>query len=98
MTSFPAANLSLADIGLLKKGYKADIVVFDPSTIIDHATYDDPAQLATGVEDVIINGGFALQDGKPTGAHTGRVVHGRAWTGRKGGGCKAKAADWAWVK
>ena len=98
LTSFPAANLSLADIGLLKKGYKADIVVFDPSTIIDHATYDNPAQLATGVEDVIINGGFALQDGKPTGAHTGRVVHGRAWTGRKGGGCKAKAADWAWVK
>jgi N-acyl-D-amino-acid deacylase len=98
LTGFPAANLSIADRGLLKKGYKADIVVFDPDTIIDHATYDNPAQLATGVEDVIVNGGFAYRDGKATGAHTGRVVHGRAWTGSKGGGCKASAKDWSWSK
>jgi len=98
LSGFPAANLSLTDRGLLKKGYKADIVVFDPNTIIDHATYDNPAQLATGVEDVIVNGGFAFKDGQATGAHTGRIVHGRAWTGNKGGGCKAKASDWSWSK
>ena len=98
LSGFPAANLSLTDRGLLKKGYKADIVVFDPNTIIDHATYDNPAQLATGVEDVIVNGGFAFKDGQATGAHTGRIVHGRAWTGNKGGGCKASAADWSWSK
>jgi N-acyl-D-amino-acid deacylase len=98
LSGFPAATLSLKDRGLLKKGYKADIVVFNPDTIIDHATYDNPAQLATGVEDVIVNGGFAVRDGKATGAHTGRIVHGRAWTGNKGGGCKASAADWPWSK
>lgn len=98
LSGFPAANLSIPDRGLLKKGYKADIVVFDPKTIIDHATYDNPAQLATGVEDVIVNGGFAFKDGKATGAHTGVIVHGRAWTGHKGGGCKASAADWSWSK
>ena len=98
LTSFPAENLSLTDRGWLKKGYMADIVVFDPATIIDHATYDKPAQLATGVEQVLVNGGFAVRDGKPTGAHTGRFVHGRAWTGQKGGGCRAAASDWTWVK
>ena len=46
-----------------------------------HATYADPHQLATGVDDVLVNGGFAFRDGKPTGAHTGRFVRGRAWTG-----------------
>ena len=98
LTGFPAANLSIPDRGLLKKGYKADIVVFDPDTIIDHATYDNPAQLATGVEDVIVNGGFAFKDGMATGAHTGVIVHGRAWTGNKGGGCKASAKEWSWSK
>lgn len=98
LSGFPAANLSIPDRGLLKKGYKADIVVFDPKTIIDHATYDNPAQLATGVEDVIVNGGFAFKDGQATGAHTGVIVHGRAWTGNKGGGCKASPADWSWSK
>jgi N-acyl-D-amino-acid deacylase len=98
LTSFPAGNLSIPDRGLLKKGYKADIVVFDAGTIIDQATYDNPDQLATGVEDVIVNGGFAFKDGKATGAHTGVVVHGRAWTGAKGGGCKASAKDWTWSK
>lgn len=98
LTSLPADNLSLQDRGRLKPGYMADIVVFDPATVADHATYDNPAQLATGIEDVLINGGFAMRDGKPTGAHTGRVVHGRAWTGNKGGGCKASARDWSWSK
>jgi N-acyl-D-amino-acid deacylase len=98
LTSFPAQNLALKDRGALKVGYYADVVVFDPKTIADHATYDKPAQLATGVEDVLVNGGFALKDGKATGAPTGRFVHGRAWTGAKGGGCRAKASDWSWAK
>ncbi len=94
LTSLPADNLSLADRGRLKTGYFADVVVFDPATIDDHATYDAPAQLATGVEQVIVNGRFALRDGLATGASTGRVVHGRAWTGVKSGGCRRSAADW----
>jgi N-acyl-D-amino-acid deacylase len=98
LTSLPAQNLSLKDRGLLKVGDYADVVVFDPNTVADHATYDKPAQLATGVEDVLVNGGFALKDGKATAALTGRVVHGRAWTGYPDGGCRAKASDWTWSK
>ncbi len=98
LSAFPAETLSLTDRGRLKTGYFADIVVFDPNTIADHATYDDPNQLATGVEDVIVNGGFAIKDGRATKAPTGRVVRGRAWTGAAGGGCKAKASDWSWSR
>lgn len=98
LSSLPAANLSLKDRGSLKPGYYADVVVFDPATIADHATYAKPHQLSTGVEDVIVNGGFAIRDGKATGAATGRVVRGRAWTGAPGGGCRASAADWTWSR
>ncbi|MEO7026216.1 MAG: D-aminoacylase [Caulobacteraceae bacterium] len=98
LTSLPAGNLSLAERGALKSGYFADLVVFDPATIQDHATYDRPHQLSTGVRDVIVNGAFAWRDGQPTGAHTGRVVRGRAWTGAPGGGCRASPADWTWAK
>ena len=94
----PAENLAIKDRGHLKPGYFADVVVFDPATIADHATYDNPAQMATGVDDVLVNGGFAFKDGKATGAHTGRFVHGRAWTGEKGGGCRKSAVDWTWAK
>jgi N-acyl-D-amino-acid deacylase len=98
LTSLPAQNLSLQDRGLLKAGYYADIVVFDPNTIADRASYAKPHQLAVGVEDVLVNGGFAFKDSKATGAPTGRFVHGRAWTGAKGGGCRAAASDWTWSK
>ncbi|MGI9168883.1 MAG: N-acyl-D-amino-acid deacylase family protein [Caulobacteraceae bacterium] len=98
LTSLPAANLSLADRGALKSGSFADLVVFDPATIADHATYERPHQLSTGVRDVIVNGAFAYENGRPTGAHTGRVVRARAWTGAPGGGCRASAADWTWAK
>jgi N-acyl-D-amino-acid deacylase len=97
LTKLPAQNLSLTDRGQLKVGYFADVVVFDPNTIADHATYENPDQLATGVEHVLINGGFALKDGVATRAPTGRVVRGRAWTGFPGGGCRATAADWRWA-
>jgi N-acyl-D-amino-acid deacylase len=96
LTAFPAHNLSLPDRGLLKAGYFADIVVFDPNTIADRATYAQPHQLAVGVEDVLVNGGFALRGGKSTGASTGRFVHGRAWLGAPSGGCRAAPSDWSW--
>ena len=70
-------------------GYYADVVVFDPATIQDHATFEKPDQLATGVEDVFVNGVQVLKDGKHTGAKPGRVVRGPGWTGWPGGGaCK----------
>jgi N-acyl-D-amino-acid deacylase len=97
LTALPAANLSLPDRGSLKAGYFADVVVFDPATIQDHATYLDPSQLATGVRTVVVNGGLALDEGKATGAHTGRVVRGRAWTGWKNGGCRSSSGDWKWA-
>ena len=103
LSGFPAQNLSLSDRGLLEAGYYADIVVFDPNTIVDRATYAHPHQLAVGVEDVLVNGAFAFKDGKPTGAHTGRFVHGRAWLRAAApayarGGCRAAPSDWSWGK
>jgi N-acyl-D-amino-acid deacylase len=97
MTGLPAANLSLTNRGILKEGYFADVVVFDPATIQDHSTYEKPHQLATGVSDVLVNGQLALSDGKATGAHSGRFVRGRAWSGEKGGGCRSSAKDWKWT-
>jgi N-acyl-D-amino-acid deacylase len=97
LTALPAANLSLKHRGLLKPGYFADIVVFDPNKIQDHSTYVKPHQLASGVNDVMVNGRFALSDGVATGAHSGQFVRGRAWTGSKGGGCRASAKDWTWA-
>ncbi|HYL02972.1 MAG TPA: D-aminoacylase [Steroidobacteraceae bacterium] len=96
LTALPAATLSLKDRGILKAGDFADVVVFDPATIQDHATYEHPQQLATGVLDVWVNGVEALRDGVATGAASGRAVRGRAWTGAPGGGCRARAADWTW--
>ncbi|HWX34820.1 MAG TPA: D-aminoacylase [Steroidobacteraceae bacterium] len=98
MTSLPADNLSLKDRGRLRPGAFADVVVFDPNSIQDHATFANSHQLSTGVSYVIVNGKLALKDGKATGAATGRVVRGRAWTGAHGGGCRKSAGDWAWSK
>ena len=86
LTSLPATNLGLRQRGSLKPGYYADVVVFDPATIADHATYEKPKQLATGVDDVFVNGVQVLRDGKHTGAKPGRVVRGPGWTGWPGGG------------
>jgi N-acyl-D-amino-acid deacylase len=98
LAALPAANLSLRDRGELKVGYFADVVIFDPATIQDHATYEKPHQLATGVEDVWVNGVLALQNGTATGAASGRFVHGRAWKGAPGGGCRTSSRDWTWEK
>jgi N-acyl-D-amino-acid deacylase len=97
LTSLPAQTLSLKDRGRLAAGAFADIVVFDPATIQDHATYDMPHQLSTGVSNVIVNGKLALANGTATGAPTGRVVRGRAWASAEHGGCRASAKDWTWA-
>ena len=89
LTSLPASNIGIKQRGSLKPGYYADIVVFDPATIQDHATFAKPDQLATGVDDVFINGTQVLKNGKHTGAKPGRFVRGPGWTGWPGGGaCK----------
>jgi len=98
LSALPASNLSLRDRGLLRVGDYADVVVFDPATVQDHATYDHPQLFATGVREVFVNGVEALRNGQPTGAHSGRFVRGRAWTGWPDGGCRKSAADWSWVK
>jgi len=76
LTSFPADNLGLKDRGRLKPGAFADIVIFDPATIGDHATFAKPQQFATGVAHVFVNGVLVLKDGEPTGAKAGRFVKG----------------------
>jgi N-acyl-D-amino-acid deacylase len=98
LAGLPAATLSLSDRGELRQGYFADIVVFDPAKVQDHSTYQRPQQLATGVDDVWINGVRALRHGFATGAASGRAVRGRAWKGGGGGGggCRSSAADWSW--
>jgi N-acyl-D-amino-acid deacylase len=74
MTFLPASNLGIARRGLLKAGNFADVVVFDPQTIQDHATFDKPMQYATGVSEVWVNGVAVIRDGEHTGAKPGRVV------------------------
>jgi N-acyl-D-amino-acid deacylase len=98
LAALPAATLSLHDRGSLKAGNFADIVVFDPATVQDHATYDKPHQLATGIDEVWVNGIRALRHAEATGAASGRAVRGRAWTGAGGGGCRASAQAWSWAK
>lgn len=78
MTSLPATRLGLSDRGLLKPGMKADIVVFDPLTVADKATYENPHQMAVGVATVLVNGHPVLLDGKLTGELPGRVLYGPA--------------------
>ena len=96
LTSFPAKVLSLTDRGRLAPGQYADVVVFDPAIVQDHATFDRPHQLSTGVSDVWINGVRALQNSEATGLPSGRVVRGRAWRGAPGGGCRKESKDWTW--
>jgi len=96
LTALPADNLSLADRGRLRKGFFADVVIFDPATIADHATYERPHQLSTGVDDVWVNGIAAISAGVATRAASGRFVRGRAWTGAPGGGCRPSSRDWTW--
>lgn len=75
-SSAVATRLSLTDRGVLKVGLKADVIVFDPNTITDHATFDRPHQLSTGVRDVFVNGVAVLRNNAHTGAKPGVVVRG----------------------
>jgi len=76
LTSLPAGNLGLDRRGLLKNGYFADVVIFDPNTIADKATFEKPHQFAVGVRDVFVNGTHMLKDGTHTGKFSGRALWG----------------------
>jgi dihydroorotase/N-acyl-D-amino-acid deacylase len=78
-TSAVATRLSLAQRGILRDGFYADIVVFDPATIGERATYENPHQISTGVVWVLVNGVPVVANGKPSGAKPGRVLRGRGW-------------------
>jgi len=79
LTSLPAATLRLKERGRLAPGYFADVVVFDPKTIADRATYEKPHQYATGMRHVWVNGVQVLKDGEHTGQKPGQVVRGPGW-------------------
>jgi N-acyl-D-amino-acid deacylase len=81
LTSFPAENLQIRRRGRLEPGYFADVAVFDPATIADRATFEEPHQLAVGMVHVFVNGEQVVRDGQHTGATPGRVVRGPGWTG-----------------
>ena len=79
LTSLPAGNLNLQDRGALRPGYFGDVVIFDPATVGDRATFEKPHQYATGVRDVFVNGTAVLRGGDPTGATPGKAVRGSGW-------------------
>jgi len=81
LAALPAQNMRIDRRGELKQGFYADVVVFDPETIQDHATFIEPHQYATGMVHVFVNGQQVLKDGEHTGATPGRAVRGPGWTG-----------------
>jgi N-acyl-D-amino-acid deacylase len=81
LTSLPATRLGIRDRGRLRPGAFADLAIFDPGSIADHATYEDAQQYATGMVHVFVNGTQVLRDGDHTGALPGRVVRGPGWSG-----------------
>jgi len=80
-TSAVATRLSIQDRGLIKEGMKADILVFDPATVSDKATFEKPHQLSVGISEMFVNGVEVLHDGAHTGARPGQVVRGPGWNG-----------------
>jgi N-acyl-D-amino-acid deacylase len=79
ITSLPAQRERLRDRGLLKENYFADVTIFDPATIQDKATYENPTQLSEGVKYVFVNGQLEYEGGHLTETKTGRVLHGPGW-------------------
>lgn len=75
MTAFPAEKFGITGRGLIKEGYYADLVMFDPNTIIDGATYENPRVGPIGMPHVIVNGQFAVRDGQHTGSRSGQALH-----------------------
>jgi dihydroorotase/N-acyl-D-amino-acid deacylase len=82
MTSAVANRLSIRERGLLREGYFADVVVFDPETIADRATYEQPHQVSAGIHRVLVNGQVVVRDGEHTGALPGRAVRGPGYRAR----------------
>jgi N-acyl-D-amino-acid deacylase len=85
LTTLPATNMKIVRRGALKKGYFADIVIFDPAKIKDNATFENPHQLSVGMSYVLVNGVEVLKNGEHTGATPGRVVRGPGWVAAKKG-------------
>lgn len=79
LTSLPAQREHLRDRGLLRVDFFADITIFDPATIIDHATYEKPTQLSDGVKYVFVNGRLEYENGRLTGEQAGIALHGPGW-------------------
>src|SRR5260221_3707403 len=79
ITSLPAQRERLRDRGLLREGFFADITIFDPSTIIDKATYENPAEISEGVKFAFVNGKLEYEGGKLTGTNAGRILRGPGW-------------------
>jgi N-acyl-D-aspartate/D-glutamate deacylase len=82
-TSLPAQRLGIRDRGLLREGFYADIVVFDPETIIDKATYKEPHQYSEGIDYVLVNGEVVVDQGRITDARPGMVVRGPGYSRQK---------------
>ncbi len=76
LSGLPATNLELDGRGFIREGMFADLAIFDPATIADRATFEQPHQFAVGMKHVFVNGVQVLQDGEHTGAKPGRAVYG----------------------
>jgi N-acyl-D-amino-acid deacylase len=74
MTSMPAARLGLDDRGVVRPGMKADLVLFDPNTVTDRSTFEDPRALSAGIAKVWVNGGLVWTGGAPGAERPGRVL------------------------
>jgi N-acyl-D-aspartate/D-glutamate deacylase len=83
MTSLAATQLKITDRGTLKEGAYADVVVFDPNTVADRATFEKPQQYPVGIEVVVVNGAVTVRNGQHTGAHAGRALYGSGYKGQK---------------
>src|SRR5439155_16559423 len=76
MTSLAAQTLGIRERGMLREGFYADVVVFDPDRVIDKATFENPHQYAEGVQHVLVNGKVVIKDGEHTGARPGMAIYG----------------------
>ena len=74
MTSLPAEHFRFRDRGILRRGYAADVVVFDPANVADAATFEKPHAYATGITHVLVNGVAVVRNGEHTGARAGVVL------------------------
>ena len=81
LSKLPASNLKLWDRGELAEGYFADIVVFGPSSVSDHASFSDPRQFSTRMAYIIVNRELVIRDGEHTGALPGQIFRGPGWQG-----------------